>query len=305
MRSHLDRRGLAAAVVILIAGVGVAAQQPAQQDYQIKLHRHSVAGRTYRFVASAAQSQTTVMTVDAQTGPSEDVAIAADLTGQLTTLAVTAHGKDAKVSLVIEQSKCAADGVTSPLLPPGTTVVAVRDGETTMYSVNDAPVNPRAARCLRIALPLNTDGKATDDDIFGTRARQKVGSAWPMNSTLAAEDLLAGSGLMVAPRDVSGSTRLTELTSFNDRPALRIDGEMALKNVSVPLPAGVTVRLGQFRAALSAVLPVDPARTDGQMSMKMAGRIECDGAVKGHVMRLIMTMTQRIEHTLTLQEAEK
>jgi hypothetical protein len=71
----------------------------------------------------------------------------------------------------------------------------------------------------------------------------------------------------------------------------------------MPLPPGVTVRTSEFHGSLSAVLPVDPARTDGRTGMKINGRLECDGEVGGQPVRLIMTMSRQREQTVTLMPA--
>jgi hypothetical protein len=296
MSTHVVRRWTIAAVVLLVPALLSAAQQ----DYAIKLHRPAIVGQKYLLVASASGDESMTASVDGQTAPSETTSIAVELTARVTTLAVTDAGKESKVSLVIEKSRCSASGIASELLAAGTTVVAAREGEFPIYSVNDTPVNSRATQCLKMVVPLGS-GSSNDDRVFGTKIRQKVGGSWPVNTKLAAEELFSASGLRVQPQDVSGSVRLTEVGSFNGQPALRIHGEMKLANVTVPLPAGVSVRSSEFKALMSGLFPVDAARTDGQFSLSMTGRVECEGQANGHTMQLVLTTTQREEHTITIE----
>jgi hypothetical protein len=153
-----------------------------------------------------------------------------------------------------------------------------------------------------LLLPLSGSDQANDDAIFGTLKRQKVGSAWSMNSVLAADDLFKTTGLRVSARDLTGTTRLSDLTSFNEQPAMRISGEMVMRNVTMPLPPGVSVKSSEFRAQMSALLPVDPARTDGQVGMTMSGRIECDGETSVRSVRVVVLVSQRTDRTLTIDQ---
>src|SRR5262245_30471412 len=174
MRTHLARR-TAAVVVFLLGGALGAAQQ---QEYEIKLHRNAVVGQKHLLVASATKNQTMVTTMDGQAGPSQDITVTAEITAHLTTLAVTAAGKESKLSVLIDKSKCSADGVTSEIVVAGTTIVATRNAEASSYMVGNLPLNARAARCLSLLLPLSGSEETTDDVVFGTTAKQKVGSEW-------------------------------------------------------------------------------------------------------------------------------
>ena len=298
MRTHVIVGGVSAAIIVALGGGAGAVAE----DYEIKLTRAAAVGQKYLFVASAGSNETVVTTVDGQSGPAEETVMSAEITGRLTVLAVSPAGKELKASLVVEKSKCAAAGITSEIVRPGTTVIAER-GEGTNYSVNDSPVAPRAARCLKLVVPFSGGDSANDDAIFGTRKRQKIGSAWSMNAALAAEDLFKTSGLKVDPKDVTGTTRLIEVTSLNQRPALRLNGEMVMRNVAVPLPPVVSVKSSEFRATLSAVLPVDPAGTDRQMDMTMSGRVECEGGANGRTIRLVLITNQHLNQTMTAEPA--
>jgi len=297
MHIHAARRWTAAAVVVLLP----VALSGAQQDYAIKLHRPAVVGTKYVVVASAGEDETMTTSVDGQSGPADTTSISVELTAHVTTLTIAPNGKESKITLVIDKSKCAASGITSEVLPAGTTVVGVRDGDESVYSVNDTMVNPRATKCLKLALPVGGSDSSNDDRVFGTTARQKVGSSWPLNSALVAQELLKASGLMVEPRNVTGSVRLAEVGSFADQPALHIVGEVKMINVVVPVPPGIAVKSSEFTAALSGLFPVDPSRAGGQSSTTMTGRVECEGDANGRRVRLLMTMNQRDERTITVE----
>ena len=297
MHIHAARRWTAAAVVVLLPVVLLGAQQ----DYAIKLHRPAVTGTTYVVVASAGEDQTMTTSIEGQSGPADTTSISVELTAHVTTLAISPNGKESKISLVIDKSKCAVSGITSEVLPAGTTVVGVREADESIYSVNDTMVNPRATKCLKLALPVGGSDTSNDDRVFGTAARQKVGSSWALNSALVSQELLKSSGLMVEPRNVSGSVRLADVASFAGQPALHIVGQIKMINVMVPLPPAIAVKSSEFTAALSGLFPVDPSRAGGQSSMTMTGRVECEADANGRKARLLMTMNQRDERTITVE----
>lgn len=298
MHIHAARRWTAAAVVVLLPVALLGAQQP---DYAIKLHRPAVVGTTYLVVASAGEDQTMTTSVEGQAGPADTTSLSVELTAHVTTLAISANGKESKISMVIDKSKCASSGITSEVLPAGTTVVGVREGDDSIYSVNDTMVNPRATKCLKLALPVGGSDTSNDDRVFGTAARQKVGNSWPLNNALVSQELLKSSGLMVEPRNVSGSVRLADVASFAGQPALHIVGEIKMINVMVALPPAIAVKSSEFSAALSGLFPVDPSRAGGQSSMTMTGRVECEADANGHKARLLMTMSHRDERTITVE----
>src|SRR5688572_8530382 len=143
---------------------------------------------------------------------------------EATVLAVDAQGRPTKESHTIV--KLLEGAGKKPMLPAGTKVIASRPGRETVFEIAGKPATDAVAKALDLAVEI-TSGGPTDDEIFGTTERKKVGDRWPLNEALALKDAnekLVASGLNVT--SVKGTTTLQKVTKEGGVEVLHLLGNM-------------------------------------------------------------------------------
>jgi hypothetical protein len=117
------------------------------------------------------------------------------------------------------------------LLPKGSVVIAEAEGNDTKFSLKDGDLKPDASGLLELLFHLSSDdARASDDELFGTKEKQAVGSEWPMNAKRAAEDYGA-EDVKVDAADVSGTVKLDGVEKDGESERLKLSGRMTVKKL--------------------------------------------------------------------------
>ena len=276
--------------VIGVLLAGLSATAVAAPDYPIQLVRKTTVGTHYGVVANGSQEQLLNMSVNGQSMPpkTEVTKVQVSATGEV--LAVTPSGRESKARFVIEKAVINAAGSWSMLLPPGTEIVAECIGTKTVFLVGGSPATTALATALDVAgIELASDDIANDDQIFGTKERKKVGDSWSINGALAAADL-AKKGIAIEPSNLTGNATLVEEQKSGNQDSLRISASMAIKNVKIPLPPGMVVESGEFKATFSGLFPVDVTKRPSRSGMTMDGKFVSAGTSGGKEVAMTLTM---------------
>jgi len=242
------------------------------EDYAIKLTRPDKPGFKYE-VARTATLKTARSLKEGETLlKSSSSVMTIDFASERTVLEVNDRGGDTKCSYKIARCTVTTGNAAGELLSVGTEVIAsVEDGKK-VFRVNDAVVSPRVSEVLNEVVSLSR-AQATDDDVFGTAERKKIGETWPINSTLAAADL-SKEGPPVKPEDITGTVKLVGLAKIGEIPCLEVSADVSLKTTNPPpsMPAfeGFTFSVGSMKASYSGKLPIDPSLRDSDESADMA-----------------------------------
>ena len=282
---------------VLLAGLSTFAADA--KDYAIQLTRKATVGEHYGFLADSSQEQLVNVSVDGQAMPPRTVVTKVLITAAGEVLALTPAGRETKARFVIEKAVVSTGGPSVELLPPGTEVVAEQTGGKTAFLVGGVPAKREIAHALDVAgIEMASDEIASDDQIFGTSARRKVGDSWPVNATAAAADLTK-KGVTVEPGNLTGTTTLAEIVRSDNQDALRITSTMAMKNVTPPLPPGIVVQSGEFNAAFFGIFPVDVTKRVIRSNMTMDGKFVCAGKTGDKDVAMTLTMKQSKDVTFS------
>jgi hypothetical protein len=141
------------------------------------------------------------------------------------------------------------------LLPPGTQVVVRLQANRKVFLIDGQPAPSNAQKMLGHLLSL-PQVEATDDDVFGTNERKKVGDNWNVRGTEAVRDL-AARGLTVKAENIRGSMKLEKAAVVDGISSLSISGRMDVDRIAPPLPPGFFVEKANASAVLSGEFPVD------------------------------------------------
>lgn len=244
-------------IVMLCTILLFTASRVIAQDYEIRLTRDSRAGEKYELTASASVSKQMTMSSQGQVLQKNASSITAKLEGTVTVLEIDEIKREKKLSLLVSRCLASANGSAEEreVLAKGTRVVAqIRNGQQE-FLIDGVAVSNDIAEILGmlITLPIS---QATDDDIFGTKERRKVGDSWPVNGSKGAVDL-SSKGVKVDPKDIKGSTKIEKLIAVGSTNCLQISSRIEMTNITAPLPGGMTVTKSDASATFSGEFPVD------------------------------------------------
>lgn len=268
-------------------------------DYPIQLVRKSVVGERYVVTIHGTQEQTMTRTVNGNPVPGQDGLVIANLEATGEVLALTPSGHEAKVKLTVQKFSRTEAGRSGEVLAPGTELIVERKGAKTEYLLGGKPVTPELAATLElVGVELGNDDSANDDQVFGTKERKKPGDSWSVNAAAAAADI-SKMGLAVEPANMTGSTTLAEVVKTGSQEQLRIQGALAIKNVSIPLPPGIAVKSSDMNVTYTGLFPVDLGQRVSQSGLSMVARIVCAGNLNGAELAMTITMKQSKDATYT------
>ena len=129
------------------------------------------------------------------------------------------------------------------------------------------------------------DADSTDDDMFGSTEKRKVGESWPVHADAMAKSISKG-GMEIAAAAITGQTHLNGMESVNGTLALR--GVQAAIDMKDPKPSngppGMTMEGSSIHGEFTGLFPLDPkapAQRKSQMTMDTNIRYQrSDGLVK-------------------------
>jgi hypothetical protein len=169
---------------------------------------------------------------------SDGLDITAAYDAEETAVEVGEKGRPKKTSIKIGKLTITEEGKTTDVIAKDTVIVASKPDKKAVFEIDGKPVDPKAAKVLAIFVSVGETG-ATDDEIFGTKERKKIGDTWPADGKRAAEDIQAEmEGGRVEP--LTGDAKLESVTK-------QATGEVAKVSVSLsgkfvpPIPPQLTV----------------------------------------------------------------
>lgn len=175
-------------------------------------------------------------------------------------LEVSARGNALRATLTVRRLTKESGGTTLELAKPGAVVTARLVGRERVFELAGARLAPDLQTALAAALPLRADDEPTDDDLFGTTQRRRVGESWPANAELFAR--LGAASVTFDPKDVAGTVTLAAVKPVHGEPCLEVRWKLegrhgAFKAGSLPL--GYSGATSSMSMTGSALVPVAPA----------------------------------------------
>lgn len=267
--------------MIVAAAVWCFTSTAAAQDYEIRLHRPFKAGDRFQMSVEARDSKKATTTVNGQPFKESLDESVVEFEAGVKITEVDGKGRPLRVQLNITKFLKVDGQDRTPLLAKGSVVMGALIGGKSVYEQDGTPVGEDAQKALRMVVSLGGGG-ATDDDIFGTSDRKKVGQRWSIEVERAAEDLKT-KGLGVKKEDLTGTATLEKVVRVADTECLQIALDISVAQLSVPTPAGFAFDKVSLVARGFSIVPVNPAlgiiqqTLDMTMKLVMKGRPKADG----------------------------
>lgn len=267
--------------LIVVAALATSAAA-GETSYEIALDRKVEAGAKFRAVSKGTDLQSLVITVGGVVVQETKNEVAVDLDASAEILEIDEHGRSATAKLVVERFAARRNGEAVELLARGTEVIIATSGETDRYTIAGEPASDEIVKAFKLVNALPTTDES-DDSVFGTKERKRVGDSWPIDGARAAETFREP-GLTIADEGVSGEAKLTGVKKVDGADALTVEARIVMNGISIEMPAGFEVVEGRLEAQFKGTFPVDVKRVkldetlNGAMAFTAKGRGGPDGA---------------------------
>ena len=266
---RLHRRAVTFALLVSVFAPALRADdKPADaagEGYEIRIARKIDVGTKYHLTADGALIRQMTVTSGGVVKRQPDDGFGIHLEGTVEVLALDAIGEEAKVACTVEKCMRITSKGQAELVPAGKVIIAEARGKDTHFSIKDGAELPKdASEALDLAISLDSGDELNDDELFGTKEKQRVGGAWPVNREGVSKDA-ERVGVVVKPEDVEGSFRLEGLEKAGDVECLKLSGSLKMKKLMRKddeddgLPEGFAVETGSMDAKYGGLFPVDPA----------------------------------------------
>jgi len=197
-------------------------------------------------------------------------------------LEVSPKGNALRATLTVRRLTKESGGVTLELAKPGAVVTARLVGRKGVFELAGARLAPDLQTALAAALPLRADDEPTDDDLFGTAQRRRVGESWPANAELFAR--LGAASVTFDPQDVAGTVTLAAVKPIHGEPCLEVRWKLEARHGAFnagALPLGFSGVASSLSVNGSALLPVAPALPPASRETAITAVADIGGASDG------------------------
>jgi len=247
------------------------------QDYEIKLTRPMKVGAEYHIAAVGHSSMKSTIKVNGKVVEEQSKNFSVDFESDDKALEVDKNGEPSKVSLTVDKCILKQGGAEKPLLAKGAVVSASAKDDKKVFEIAGQPVDAETAEALDLVVGLGRN-RASDDEIFGTKERKKVGDRWAMNAELAAKELQdVMKGSTVKKEDVAGTVTLDKVVKVGTTDCLQISAEMTVNNVTMP---DMEVAQMKVQAHFSGLFPIDLSKDimeeSGSLTMSITAKAKPD-----------------------------
>jgi hypothetical protein len=197
-------------------------------------------------------------------------------------LEASPKGNALRAALTVRKLTKESGGVTVELAKPGEVVTARLAGRERVFELRGAKLAPDLQAALGAALPLRADDEPTDDDLFGTARRRRVGESWPANGELFAR--LGAASVTFDPKDVSGTVTLAAVKPVHGEPCLEVRWKLDARHGAFKagsLPLGFDATTSSMSMTGSALVPVATAAPPAGRETAIIAVADISGASEG------------------------
>jgi hypothetical protein len=246
--------------------------------YEIKMHRPCKVGDKFDMTDKAETQNKAVMTVDGNAaGEPREEKTAVELQATLEITAVDDIGRETGLHLVVKKLTLAdGDAAAADVLPAGAEIDVAYKEKTVEFTQKNGELSEDAKKALsQIYRPRQS--KKTDDDMFGTKNKQKPGASWKPDFKAMAEDF-TGSPMELNPEKMTGTVKLAAVKTTGQTPTMELQATIEATDVTIK-------ELGKSKEAkikgdFASQIPIDTSRPDGASQMSMSVHIVVDVSEK-------------------------
>ncbi len=258
MRKRTLWIAVAAATAVAIGAWPVGAAP--DTTYAIRLARPQAVGNRFTVQVKGRQHKKERVSMSGRVVTDTDKTVDVEVDAIAEVLAVDSKEQGTKMAYTIARAQQTENAQTTELLARGRVVVVEhRDGRA-VFTVDGERPPRKIEEALGIVISAHEPNSATDDEIFGTRERKRIGDEWGINAEAAAKDFTSR-GVKIEPQSIQGSTKLVAAKSQEGTKVLELQGKIRIANLNLPLPPGAQIDKSFVEALFWGLFPQDPKAT--------------------------------------------
>jgi hypothetical protein len=269
------------------------------EDYAIKMVTPFKAGQKFQINATASDSRMNALFSDGRILKQETETKVWELVAGIEVLAVNEQGQATNLNLQVAKLTMIEAGKTNALLDAGSVVsMAYRDGQK-YFQFNGKEAPTRLNEVLASFLETGNPAAPTDDEVFGTVERKKVGDQWKANVELGVK-ALQRENFKIDPKNVTGTAKLEAVVEVKGVKCLRVSGVLSMPNVGVQIPNGMVARKTNVEMRVSGLFPVNGQTGRLQSSESFLLDLSAVGKTQdAHMLQLNAQAERKVERTYT------
>ena len=287
MKRARSRLTFSAAVLALALAPGSALFA---QDYEIRLVRPDAVGSKCRLSAVGKDSSVQLLKQGDKVLEEKTTKYTVEAELTLTVLAVNEKGANTRLTLEVERLTRIEGDARRELVPKGSVITAAWDGKEQAFQMVGG-LSPDTEDSLKLLNLLSNDPNGpTDDEVFGTKERKKVGDHWEGNSEMMAKQLTR-LGLTVKKEDLKSTITLDKIVTLGKTECLQLSGGFSCDKFEPPLPPGLIVEKSALKASFSGKEPVAtsldlPEESSTELTMTLVARGKPDPGAAEILLRI-------------------
>ena len=242
--------------LIALALAAAVSTLSADEDYAIRLSRAQSVGDRYRLDAKGKTRERQRVTVGGQKTENNETEVSVHLVAAATVLAVDTKLQATRTEYRIESCRKSSSGKTEEVLPAGSKVIAESKAGETVFTIDGQPAAKETAEALKAVISGHDPDSPTDDEIFGTTDRKRIGDTWSIDSATAAR-ALSKREVSVSPKDLQGTVRLEGVRTINGDNALEVSSHIRADRIEVARPEGLRLEKSTMEGDFAGLVSVD------------------------------------------------
>jgi hypothetical protein len=147
---------------------------------------------------------------------------------------VDSHHHATQVALEIQRcEEVKKDGTRRAIIPPGRKMTVTAKKDDTELKLDQGKLDAKDEAIVRLIIHLRQQDGPDDDELFGSKQRQSIGSSWPINSEAFAKQSHRDGYDPTKPEDVKGTTTLVavqDVPGFG--PCLQLEINFTIENMT-------------------------------------------------------------------------
>ena len=254
----------------------------ASEEYTIQLHRPAKVGEQFRVEMTGAESNTMSRKVG-DMEDSEEKKWSAKLQGIVTVLKVNKVGSVVQMKLKVDSFTITESKFTEEVLEKGTMIKGEKKDNKDQFELWDEESKlgvPLQDGVMVDALKLffslvSAEDRQTDDDMFGTDEKQRVGDSWKINAKALAKSA-RNDKVEIDPKNVSGKVTLVGVVKAGGHKCLEMKGQFTVKGLKPPadFPRNLRVIKSEMTGRVHSKIPVDTSLPEIENNMVMTMTME-------------------------------
>lgn len=277
--------------------IGLMASALNAEDYAIKFDHPMKIGDKYTVSGSATEDLSKTISNDGKVIRDQKSNSKVAITADLTVLKVNKRGRPTAVKGLILNMNVEHDGRASASLPKKSVVDISVVGKKQICRMKGKKLPPVTSQPLNSVIKL-AKFDSTDDDVFGTKKRIKVGEQWDVNKQRMITDM-ATTGLQLTPENIEGYAKLLKTTKVDDNECILVETEFELNKLSSPrLPPTLKIKKADMKVKSLTTLPIDDATPQLASDDTMTINLVMEGAMNPKAPKMKIEVRNEKRRTL-------